>query len=54
VDQRVRMAEVVEELISQAFTFVGARDKTRDVQKLNRDGAAAGDAGAVVGFALVG
>jgi hypothetical protein len=47
------MAEVVEEFVTEAFAFVCAGDKTRDVEEFDRDGAAASDAGAVVGFAAV-
>ena len=48
------MPEVVEEFVPEAFPFMRTRDEPRDVEELNGDGAAAIDAGAVVGFAAVG
>lgn len=47
------MAEVVEELVAQAFTLVGAGDETGDVQQLDGDAALAVEARAVVGTASI-
>lgn len=52
--QRVRVPEVVKKFVAEAFAFVGAGNETRDVEEFDRDGATAGDAGAVVGSAAVG
>jgi hypothetical protein len=46
--------EVVEKLVTETFAFVGAGNEARDVEEFDRDGATAGDAGAVVGSAAVG
>lgn len=48
------MAEVVEEFVAEALAFMGAGDEAGDIEELDRDGAPARDAGAVVRFAAVG
>jgi hypothetical protein len=40
MDKRVRMAEVVKELVSQPFSFMGAGDETRYVEEFDRNGTA--------------
>jgi hypothetical protein len=48
------MTEVIEEFVAEAFTFMGAWDETCDVEEFDGDRAAAGNAGAIVGFAAIG
>lgn len=48
------MPEVVEKLVTETFAFVGTGNEARDVEEFDRDGATAGDTGAVVGSAAVG
>lgn len=40
MDKRVRMAEVIKELISQPFTLMGAGDEARYVEEFDRNGTA--------------
>jgi len=44
------MSKIVEKLIAQSLSFVSARNKTSYVEEFDRNGSAAGYAGAVVGF----
>ena len=48
------MAEVVEEFVAEALAFMGTGDEASDIEDLDRDGAPARDAGAVVRFAAIG
>jgi hypothetical protein len=45
------MTQIIKELIAQSLSFMRARNKTRYVEEFDGNGSAAGDAGAVVGFA---
>ena len=50
MDQCIRVSQIVQELVAQAFTFMGTRDKTSDVEKLDWHGPLAIDAGAMIGL----
>lgn len=54
VDECVGVSEIIEEFVTQALSFVCARDEAGDVQKFDRDGTFAIHAGPVVGSASVG
>ena len=52
--QRIRMPQVVQELIPQPLAFVRARHQPRHIEQLDGDGPTPVDAAAVVGFAAAG
>lgn len=54
VNERVGVAQVVEEFVAQPFALVRTGDEPRNVKELDGHAALAGCAGAVVGFAAVG
>ena len=54
MDERIGVAQIVEETVSQAFAHVCARHETSDVEKLDRYRAASFYTCAIVGFTSVG
>jgi hypothetical protein len=53
VYEGIGVAQVVEKAVAEAFAQMGAGHEAGDIEEFDGDGASAGDAGAVVGFAAV-
>lgn len=51
--QRIRMSQIIQKPIAQPLPHMRARNQTRNIKQLNRNGAFAVDAGSVVGFTFV-